>query len=144
MNNDEVAQLLKDFRSYEYAAINCGSTVDERLPLVISERMRSSGRWDKDRYNRIVGIVKGAVDYCLDDDQRTVIMRKYLDRNTLTLNQIAAILHKDRSTVGRYHTEALNKLTKALVTLNADEYEITNFDHRFDSTWVYKEPKESA
>lgn len=144
MNNDEVAQLLKDFRSYEYCAMNCGPVDGRRMPLMLSERMQFPGEWDRSRYNRIVGIVKGAVDYCLDDDQRAVIMWKYLERNTLTLNQIADILHKDRSTVGRYHTEALNKLTKALATLDPSEYEITNFDHRFDPAWFYKEPKESA
>lgn len=144
MNNDEVSKLLKDFRSYEYAATNCGTMDFERAPLMLSERIQFPNKWDRSRYNRIVGIVKGAVEYVLDNDQRTVIMWKYLERNTLTLNQIADILHKDRSTVGRYHTEALNKLTKALATLNADEYEITNFDHRFDKTWIYKEPQNAS
>lgn len=144
MNNDEVAQLLKDFRSYEYAAINCGSVDGERLPLMLSERMQFPGKWDRSRYNRIVGIVKGAVDYCLDDDQRTVIMRKYLDRNKLHLNEIATILHKDRTTIGKWHTEALNILAKALATLDPSEYEITNFDHKFDKNWKFKEPQESA
>lgn len=144
MDHNQVTQLLKDYRCYEYAAINCGSQDNERLPVVISERMGNPSRWDKDRYSRIVGIIKGAVDHVLSDDQRTVIMRKYLDRNRLNLAEIAVILHKDRTTIGRWHTEAINKLAIALEPINYDMYEITRFDHKFDKEWTFKEPQESA
>lgn len=143
MNNDTVVQILKDFRCYEFSSFNCGATKDEMLPAIISERMKSPGRWDQDRYPRMVGTIKGAVDYCLDDDQRTVITRKYLDRNKLNLNEIAHVLHKHRTTIKRYHTEALNILCKAFSHLEPRDYEITNYDHFFDKDWQYI-PQESA
>lgn len=137
MLHDQVTELLKNYRSYEYAAINCGRT-DMDLPLMISERVRNPNTWDWSRYNRIVNIVKGAVDHVLSDDQRTVIVRKYLERNTLTLNEISHILHKDTSTISRWHTEAIRRLAIALEPLRADEKEINNFDHMFDPNWTYK------
>jgi DNA-directed RNA polymerase specialized sigma subunit len=142
MNHNQVTQLLKDYRCYEYAALRCGYQNDfDRIPVIISERMGNPNKWDGDRYNRIVGIIKGAVDHVLDDDQRAVIMRKYLERNTMNLAEIAVVLHKDRTTIGRWHTEAINKLAIALEPLNYDLYEITNFDHYFDPNWQFKEPK---
>jgi hypothetical protein len=140
MNNDQVTEILKNYRSYEYAARNCGNPIDDVLPAVISERMQRPGKWDRVRYNRIVYMVKGAVDHVLSDDQRTVIMRKYLERNTSTLGEIADAIHKDRSTVSRWHTEAIRRLSIALIPLEDKETEITNFDHIFDPKWEYKEP----
>ena len=145
MDNNTVTELLKNFRSYEYAAMMSIKSdvlqyeIDVR-PLVYTERKLNLNQWDKQRYTRIVNLIRGAVDYVLNDDQRTVIMRKYLDRNTLTLKEIAAILHKDRTTVGRWHTEAINSLAKALHPMEEDEREINNFDHMFDRNWTYKEP----
>jgi DNA-directed RNA polymerase specialized sigma subunit len=134
MTNDQVTQLLKDYRCYEYAALNCGNAhMFESMPLVISERNRNPHAWDRVRYNRIVTLVKGAVDHVLSDDQRTVIMRKYLDRNTRTLSEISNEIHRDRSTVSRWHTEAINKLSLALEPLTEDEKEITTFNHMFES-----------
>lgn len=144
MNREKVTELLKNYRCYEYAARNCGSDTYDRLPLVISERKRNPNAWDRSRYNRIVNLIKGAVDHVLSDDQRTVIMRRYLDRNTLTLSEISGILHKDISTISRWHKEAIHRLSIALAPLNEDEAEITNFDHMFDSNWTYKEPKITA
>lgn len=141
MDNNQVTELLKNFRSYEYAATMCGTPAEsERQPLIYTERYRNPTSWDQQRYNRIVKLVRGAVDYVLNDDQRMVIMRKYLDRNTLSLKEIAAILHKDRTTVGRWHTEAINSLAKALHPMSEEESEITNFDHTFDRNWMFKEP----
>lgn len=130
MNNDQVTQLLKDYRSYRYAAKNCGDT-PSWAPTLYSERRTSPNGWDRSRYNRIVNMIDGAVNDVLSDDQRTVIMRKYLDRNTLNLNEIADVIKKDRSSVSRLHTEAVRKLSVALAPLNDDEQEITNFDHMF-------------
>lgn len=144
MNHNQLTHILKFYRSYEYAAFNCGTADDERLPLVVSERMRNPSTWDRTRYNRLVNIIKGAVDYCLDDDQRTVIMRKYFDRNRLTLSEISTLLHKDRTTIGRWHTEALQRLAKALDPFTDEILEITPFEHMFDPNWKYTEPKEIA
>ena len=143
MNNDTVVQILKDSRCYEFSSFNCGNVDNDPLPAIIAERFRSPGRSDKSRYHRMVGQIKGAVEYCLDDDQRTVINRKYLDRNKLNLNEIAHALHKDRTTIGRWHTEALNILAKAWSHLEPKDYEITNYDHFFDPEWKYQ-PQESA
>jgi len=131
MNNDQVIQLLKDFRCYDYAANNCGRTEFD-LPVMISERKRHPDTWDWSRYNRIVNMVKGAVDHVLSDDQRTVITRKYLDRNTLTISEISILLHKDISTISRWHKEAINRLSIALMPLTDDEKEITAFNHMFE------------
>lgn len=138
MLNDEVTQLLKDYRSYEFAVRNCGPSEDY-LPIVYNERRRNINQWDKTRYNRIVNMIKGAVNYVLSDDERTVIMRKYMERNTMTLNEIADVLHKDRSTVSRWHSAAIRKIAIALDPINDDVREIHNIDHMFDPNWTYKE-----
>lgn len=144
MNNDETVELLKRFRSYEYVAMNCGTTDGERMPMVISERMKYPNTWDRSRYNRIVNIVRGAVEHILSEEQALIIKRKYLDKNKLTLDQIAAVIKCDPSTVSRWHKTAINELTGALSVLDVGEAEITPFDHFFDEQWKYKEPKESA
>lgn len=104
-----------------------------------SNRLITAEEWDLNRYSRIVSMIDGAVNEVLSDDQRTVIMRKYLDRNTLTLNEIADVLRKDRSTVSRWHTEAIRRLSIALEPLTRDEKEINNLDHMFDKAWVFRE-----
>ncbi|KAE8559116.1 sigma-70 RNA polymerase sigma factor region 4 domain-containing protein [Paenibacillus polymyxa] len=141
MEHNQVTKLLKNYRSYQYAVKNCGSDDDTiRLPLVISERKRNPDSWDRTRYNRIVNMIDGAVNHVLNDDQRAVIMRKYLDRNPMTLGEISNIIHKDRTTVGRWHTEAIRRLSIALEPLTEDEKEINNVDHMFDPNWRYVEP----
>ena len=133
MDKNELTQLLNDFRSYEYAVNNCGPiNDDEVLPYVISERMRDKDTWDKVRYNRIVTLIQGAVNNVLNDEQRAVIMKKYLDRNTMTLDQIAAATQKDPSRVSRLHTEAIRKLAIALEPLSEKEREIHNLDYMFE------------
>lgn len=138
MENNKVIELLKNYRSYEYASRNCGEPT--YTPLLLSERRRDPNNWDASRYTRIVNIIEGAVNQVLSDDQRTIINRKYLDKNTLTLNQIANILHKDRSTIGNWHKEAINRLSIAMEPLTESEREITAFDHMFDQDWTYQEP----
>lgn len=144
MNHNQLTEILEYYRSYEYAALNCGTTDNDRLPFIISERMKNPATWDKTRYNRIVNIIRGAVDYCLNDDQRTVIVRKYMERNRLTLSEIAHLLHKDRTTIGRWHREALRILAKALEPFSDEITEITPFEHMFDPTWRFKEPRQNA
>lgn len=149
MDNNTVTKLLTDFRSYKFALMNLGvdETVNnpanirpiysERVPKHIS---RYDTAYDRERYTRIVTMVESAVNYVLNDDQRTVIMRKYLERNTMNLDEIANILHKHRTTVGRWHREAINKLSKALLPISKDYMEISNIDHMFDPNWTFKEP----
>lgn len=141
MDNDKVVELLKNYRSYRYAAKNCGQG-DEgyRLPRVYDERRVNWNMWDSTRYSRIVNMIDGAVSDVLSDDERTVITRKYLDRNTMTLNEIADVLYKDKSTISRWHTAAIRRLAIALQPLTHDEREIENIDHMFDPTWKFKEP----
>lgn len=138
MNHDQVTELLKNYRSYRYAANNCGEP-EGRLPILYSERRYNMDGWDRSRYHRIVHMVAGAVDDVLSDDQRTVINRKYLDRNTMTLSEIATAIYRDRKTVERWHKEAVKRLTIALQPLTEDEREINNVDHMFDQTWKHVE-----
>jgi len=133
MNNDEVSELLSNMRSYRYAAkVGQEQGYLDGAPTLFNERRMSPNRWDATRYNRIVNTVDGAVDEVLTDEQRTVIMRRYLDRNPMTLNQIASILNCDPSTITRRHKEALKKLGIALQPLE-NETEITPFEHMFQS-----------
>ncbi|MNT16290.1 hypothetical protein D3C72_1513830 [compost metagenome] len=138
--NDYVVELLKNFRSYEYAANNCGRNEDAVFPTNLNMRLHERRLSDGVRYNRIVNMIHGAVNHVLNDDQRTIIMRKYMERNTMTLNEIAAILHKDRTTIGNWHREAIKRLVIALEPLTVEEREINNIDHMFNPDWVYVEP----
>ncbi len=138
--NEVVLDLLDNFRSYEYAAKNCGLDPSASFPSNLRNRLREGRLSDGERYNRIVNMVRGAVDHVLNDDQKLVITFKYLERNTLNLKQIAGKLGCDPSTVSRWHTEALKKLVVALKPLTDEEREITNFDHMFDPEWSYREP----
>lgn len=145
MNKDRVTELLKDFRSYEYAERMCGlsSNHGDLVPNTANlstNRLIRHSSLDGLRYARIVSMVKGAVSEVLSDDQQMVIRKKYLDRNTLTLHEIATKMHKDPSTISRLHTESIRKLSIALEPLSEDEMEITNFDHMFDPTWIFREP----
>jgi hypothetical protein len=140
MNLDQLTELLKNYRSYKYAANNCGEPTF-RMPAVYSERQ---GRlhpdlWDQSRYHRIVNLIEGAVNEVLSDNQRMVVAKKYFDRNGMTLNQIADYERRDRSTISRWHTEALRQLAIALQPLSEDEKEISNFDHMFTPGWVFNE-----
>lgn len=149
MDNNTVTRLLKDFRSYKFALMNLGGASKEAVECMVrpvyAERIpkrisRYDTAYDRERYDRIITTVESAVNYVLNDDQRTIIMRKYMDRNTMGLSEIALALHKDRTTVGRWHKEAINKLAKALMPISEDYMEITNIDHMFDPEWTFKEP----
>lgn len=131
MDNERVSEILSNFRSFRYAAkVGEMEGYLDGSPTLYSERLRSPNRWDASRYNRLVNAVKGAVDEVLTDEQRTVISRRYLDRNPLTLGQIADALNRDRSAVSRLHKGALKKLGIALQPLEK-ESEITPFEHMF-------------
>lgn len=141
MNHNMVTELLKNYRSYRYAANNYKRPESgQRIQMYVnSDRYYSIDEWDHTRYSRIVSMIDGAVAEVLSDDQRTVIMRKYLDRNTLTISEIADAIHKDRTTVSRWHKTALKKLAIALEPLTVEE--INNIDHMFDQSWQFKEQK---
>lgn len=142
MNKDKVTELLNDFNSYKYAV----SSTDDMAGGPLMPRSRTDNRllpvnaWDNRRYSRIVKVVSGAINEVLSDNERMVIMRKYLDRNKKSLRQIAADLNRDRGTISEWHTEALKKLCIALEPLDEEYTYISNFDHMFDSEWRYKEP----
>lgn len=140
MHNDQVTELLKNYRSYRYAAKNTMEYVDETgiiMSRVYAERLPNRNVWDATRYNRIVNMINGAVDEVLSDDQRTVIKRKYLDRNPQNINEISYSIHKDRCTVSRWHKDAIRRLAIALEPLSYDEREIQNIDHIFDPNWKF-------
>lgn len=138
MNHNQLIELLTDYKSYKYALKNVGN-LDTGLPLIFADRIRNPSAWDATRYSRIVGMIEGAIDEVLSDDHRMVIMRKYLDRNTLTLNEIADHKHIHRTTISRWHREALRRLSVALAPLTSDEKEINNIDHMFDPMWKFQE-----
>jgi len=156
MDNNTVTELLKNFRSYKFAVLNLKTEGEheyflahlenntrmspvyaDRKPKFISKYNTS---YDFARYTRIVEMIESAVEFVLNDDQQTIIKRKYLNRNTINLTEIADELHKDRTTVGRWHKEAINSLAKALLPISRDYAEITNVDHMFDPEWTFKEP----
>lgn len=133
MDNNQVTELLRDYRSYKFAVSNLNEVETVYLPRVYDERSYGNlDGWDKSRYSRIVNLIDGAVNDVLSDDQRSVIMRKYLERNTMDLVEIAKAIHRDRTTVGRWHTEAIRKLSIALAPLSQKEREIINLDYMLD------------
>jgi DNA-directed RNA polymerase specialized sigma subunit len=135
MTHDHVTKLLKDYRCYKHALISLSAykvQYESKLPLVISERVRGTNTWDADRYSRLISAIDGAIQDVLSDDQRAVISRKYLDRNQSTLAEIADALHKDVSTVSRWHKEAIRRISLAIMPVNDDYVELTSFGHMFD------------
>lgn len=147
MDNNTVTELLKNFRSYKFAVMNLKNegceVILSTLPVYADRKPRFLSRYDKTfdygRYTRIVEMVESAINYVLSDDQRTIIMRKYIERNTMSLSEIAEAIGQDRKTVGTKHKDAINQLARALLPISDDYMEITNFDHMFDSTWTFKE-----
>jgi len=135
--NEQVLYLLKNFRSFEFAAMNCGRDNDTLFPTNMYKRLHERRLTDGTRYNRIVNMIRGAVDHVLDDDQKIVITFKYLERNTLTIKQISAKIGCDPSTVSRWHTEAIKTLVVALEPLTSEEIEITTFEHMFDEEGIF-------
>lgn len=145
MNHDQITQLLKDYRSYRYAvtqyerhkpyaqagianysAMPNGSGAPELL-FAPQGRMADMGKLtlqdqlDYRDYKYIVDAIDGAVMEVLTDDERMVIQRKYLDRNSKTLTLIASEVEKDERTIRRYHKEAFRKLRNSLVLIRIPE-----------------------
>ncbi|MDG0791931.1 hypothetical protein OMP38_14520 [Cohnella ginsengisoli] len=129
MTNDQLIQLLTDYKSYKFALKNVGKQ-DLGIPLYQAERMRMlPNEWDGTRYARIVEMIDGAINELLTDDQRMVIMRKYIDRENASLTKIGKEKNIHCSSISRWHTEALRRLRVALEPLTSTEWEITNVDH---------------
>jgi|GEM_PF-2466620 len=140
MNQDKLIESLENYRSYKFAIKNGVAPYDPYdrtgMPFASeygSRAPRLSGgstlqsELDLQRYTRIVHAIDGAVAEVLDDDQATVIKRKYLDRNKRTLDQIARERGCDPSSVSRWHRKALKQLAIALEFVDAPE--IINLDH---------------
>jgi len=133
--------MLKNYRSYRYAVSNgvapweshdtrgmpMNGEFGSRVPKAWTGSGDSSySEWDYKRYSKAIAVVEGAINEVLDDNQRTVIMRKYVDRNSRTLCEIANDLDKDERTIRRWHKEAIRQLTNALKF--AELPEIINLD----------------
>jgi hypothetical protein len=139
MNQDKIVEMLKNYRSYKFAVSNgiagydpCDNTGMPRGGGYSSREPRLGGgstfqsELDYRLYKGIVTSIEGAVSEVLDDDQATVIRRKYLDRNKRTLAQIAAERNVDPTTVTRWHKIALKQLSVALALV--EPAEIINLD----------------
>lgn len=132
---DKVTELLKNYRSYRYAANNLDGTDGYLVQDWGSVRIASArgdliiglNEWDYRRYSRIVTLIDGAVQDVLDDDMQNIIRYKYLERNTLTLSQISDKFHYGERRAQYLHKKALKALTLALGF--ADAPEIHNLDH---------------
>lgn len=143
MNQDQVAELLKDYRCYKFALQNVkmeynNIVQNNYVPIVFSERSSNPDLWDYTRYTKVLGLLDIAINEVLSDNHRTVIMRKYIDRNPMNLNEIAEIIKCDRTTVGRWHKEALRKLAIAVGPMTSDEMEFTSFNHMFDEKGKFR------
>lgn len=131
MNREKVTKLLKDYRSYKYAVKNCeseplGSGMKVRQH-VNSNRLITVNEWDYERYSRMISMIDGAVKEVLSDEEQKVIEHKYLDRNTLTLYQIATRCYMTEDRAKYLHKTALNALSKALMFVDVPD--IHNLDH---------------
>jgi len=142
MNRDKVTELLKNYRSYKYAVSNgiaphepnesLGIRPDygPRAPKAFGERGNTlQSTLDYRQYKRAVEAVNGAVEDVLSDDEQKVIRYKYLERNTLTLYQIADRFHMSEERAKYLHRKALKSLEKALMFVEVPE--IINLDNVF-------------
>jgi len=125
---EKVIQLLKNYRSYQYAVSNGiapyveDDPVDVRLLVQFGPRTPKlyRGSWkpsidDYKRYSRAVELIRGAVEDVLSDEEQKVIRLKYLERNTLRISEIADELQMSERRVIYLHAKALDRLAKALV-----------------------------
>ncbi|MBY9081216.1 sigma-70 family RNA polymerase sigma factor [Paenibacillus sp. HN-1] len=144
MNKDRVIEILNNMRSYEYAIkSSAGHYSGPMMPLKLDDLNRNrmpADMWDHERYSRIVSVTRGAIDEVLSDDQRKVIMNKYIDRNKMSLKQIAEKEHRDRGTISVWHTEALKSLAAALKPLDVYFLDINNLDEFFDKGIILNKP----
>lgn len=141
MTHDKVTELLKNYRSYKYAVSNgiAPHQADDTLGMPMGGSYGSrppgglSGRgtileslMEYNQYKRVVTLIDGAVTDVLDDQERSVIELKYLNRNTFTLSQISDRTAMSERTVSYVHKRSLKKLTLALRFVEVPE--IINLD----------------
>jgi DNA-directed RNA polymerase sigma subunit (sigma70/sigma32) len=149
MNRDKVTELLKNYRSYKYAVSNgiaphepsdtlgmpMGLDYGPRAPKAFGERGNTiQSTMDYRQYKRSVEAVNGAVEDVLSDDEQKVIRYKYLERNTLTLYQIADRFHMTEDRAKYLHRKALKSLEKALMFVDVPE--IINMDKHLEKVPV--------
>lgn len=130
MNAMEVAEMLRNYRSYRYAVNNGVAPFVEDDMLGMPMTLEYSSRPPKRvgsrgstfigqmQYNATVTAMKlldGAIEDVLNDNERDVIRLKYTERNTYTLSIVADKIHVHQNTVTSVHKSALKKLTRALV-----------------------------
>lgn len=140
MTRDQITELLKNYRSYKYAVRNfelnhepAASTANyDFMPRAQGFRssapLNNNGLTFQDEidyqlYKRAVKAIEGAVNDVLSDDERTVIKRKWMDPNRITLAQIAQQKGVHPVTVKRWHKEALKALSIALAFVEVPEIE---------------------
>lgn len=130
MNGMELAEMLRNYRSYRYA-VNNGvapfvedDTVGMPMNMEFASRIprhigsRGTTLMGQMQYNATVTAMKlldGAIEDVLNDNERDVIRLKYTERNTYTLSIVANKIHVHQNTVTSVHKSALKKLTRALV-----------------------------
>ena len=136
---ERVTRMLKNYRSYKYAVSNgiapyeegesifCSTGYGSRPPAGLMGRgtMQASIS-DFNAYKRAVKAIDGAVAEVLNDEEQAVIRYKYLERNTLTLAQIADKYNMCERRAQYLHKKALKALTMALQFV--EEPEIINLD----------------
>lgn len=141
MNTDKIQEILKNYRSYRYAVSNgiagwnpydstgmpMGGSFGSRIPSLSSGTTLFSND-DFMRYGKIVNLVDGVIRDVLDDNEAMVINRKYIDRNSLTFEQIADLMFVHRQTVANHHKSALKKFNIILELFIDDAPEIINLD----------------
>ena len=137
---EKLTELLKDYRSYRFAARNAESYDGPdwgsvRIASGKGDLFVGLNEWDRRRNTRIVSLIDEAVEDVLDDEMQTVIRYKYLERNSLTLQQIADSKLKCHERRAKYlHKKALDKMGKALIFLHIPEKEIENLDFHLQKT----------
>ncbi|MCI3922441.1 hypothetical protein MO973_19600 [Paenibacillus sp. TRM 82003] len=136
-DRNKVTELLKNYRSYRYAVSNGiaphvedettggGGGYGPRIPTLYR------GSWDAStddyrRYSRAVRLISGAVEDVLNDEEQSIVRYKYMERNTLTLSQIADKMNMSERRVLYLHKKALKSLSYALMFIDAPE--IINLD----------------
>lgn len=137
---DHVMELLRNYRSYRFAVSQGIHSYREEdrvgMPRTSSfasfEPRLTDGNTElveKDyrKYMRAVRLISAAVEDVLDDDCQRVIKLRYMERNTLTLDEIAERLHTSRSRIYRLHDKSIDLLCFALRFIDAPE--IINLDH---------------
>lgn len=138
-SRDKVVELLKNYRSYKYAVSNgiapfveedttgmpINSSYGPRVPTLHRGSWEASTE-DFRRYSRVVRLVSGAVEEVLNDEEQKIIKMKYMERNTLTLAQIADRMNMSERRVLYLHKKALKSLSQALMFVDAPE--IINLD----------------